>query len=89
MPRVSVTMIGNRLAAANLLPIMVTETLGTAYPSNIMAGVIVLWGDGSYPVALVIFIASIMVIWAKKTPSPTGWGPPPHTTTPPAMILEG
>ncbi|MEN4658784.1 membrane integrity-associated transporter subunit PqiA [Pantoea agglomerans] len=46
---------------ANLLPIMVTETLGTAYPSNIMAGVIVLWGDGSYPVALVIFIASIMV----------------------------
>ena len=38
-----------------------TETLGTAYPSNIMAGVIVLWGDGSYAVALVIFIASIMV----------------------------
>ncbi|MBA2814909.1 membrane integrity-associated transporter subunit PqiA [Candidatus Pantoea persica] len=46
---------------ANLLPIMVTETLGTLYPSNIMAGVILLWSDGSYPVALVIFIASIMV----------------------------
>ncbi|NIF20653.1 membrane integrity-associated transporter subunit PqiA [Candidatus Pantoea multigeneris] len=46
---------------ANLLPIMVTETLGTSYPSNIMAGVILLWSDGSYPVALVIFIASIMV----------------------------
>jgi len=46
---------------ANLLPIMVTETLGTPYPSNIMAGVILLWSDGSYPVALVIFIASIMV----------------------------
>ncbi|MEG3112824.1 membrane integrity-associated transporter subunit PqiA [Pantoea sp. T14] len=46
---------------ANLLPIMVTETLGNAYPSNIMAGVILLWSDGSYPVALVIFIASIMV----------------------------
>ncbi|WP_313619185.1 PqiA/YebS family transporter subunit, partial [Pantoea septica] len=28
---------------ANLLPIMVTETLGTPYPSNIMAGVILLW----------------------------------------------
>jgi paraquat-inducible protein A len=26
-----------------------------------MAGVILLWSDGSYPVALVIFIASIMV----------------------------
>lgn len=46
---------------ANMLPIMVTETLGTPYPSNIMAGVILLWSDGSYPVALVIFIASIMV----------------------------
>lgn len=46
---------------ANLLPIMVTETLGTRHPSNIMAGVILLWSDGSYPVALVIFIASIMV----------------------------
>ena len=46
---------------ANLLPIMVTETLGTPSPSNIMAGVILLWSDGSYPVALVIFIASIMV----------------------------
>ena len=46
---------------ANLMPIMVTETLGNAYPSNIMAGVILLWSDGSYPVALVIFIASIMV----------------------------
>lgn len=48
-------------APANLLPIMITETLGSAMPSNIMAGVILLWGDGSYPVALVIFIASIMV----------------------------
>nr|WP_310616914.1 membrane integrity-associated transporter subunit PqiA [Pantoea cypripedii] len=46
---------------SNIMPIMVTETLGTAYPSNIMAGVILLWSDGSWPVALVIFIASIMV----------------------------
>lgn len=46
---------------ANLMPIMVTETLGTPYPSNIMAGVILLWSDGSWPVALVIFVASIMV----------------------------
>ncbi len=46
---------------ANLLPIMITEALGSKYSSNIMAGVILLWGDGSYPVALIIFIASIMV----------------------------
>jgi len=46
---------------ANLLPIMVTEVLGNQMGSTIMAGVILLWSDGSYPVAMVIFIASIMV----------------------------
>lgn len=46
---------------ANLLPIMVTRALGSKLTSTIMAGVILLWGEGSYPVAMVIFIASIMV----------------------------
>ncbi|PKH24252.1 paraquat-inducible protein A [Enterobacterales bacterium CwR94] len=46
---------------ANLLPIMVTEALGNRMGSTIMAGVVLLWSDGSWPVALVIFIASIMV----------------------------
>lgn len=46
---------------ANILPIMVTDLLGDRMPSTILAGVILLWSDGSYPVALVIFVASIMV----------------------------
>lgn len=46
---------------ANLLPIMITQALGTKITSTIMAGVVLLWGEGSYPVAMVIFIASIMV----------------------------
>lgn len=46
---------------ANLLPIMITEVLGSKIPSTILAGVILLWSEGSYPVAMVIFIASIMV----------------------------
>ncbi|MBS9443220.1 membrane integrity-associated transporter subunit PqiA [Photorhabdus heterorhabditis] len=46
---------------ANVLPMMVTESLGNQSDSTIMAGVILLWSIGSYPVALVIFIASIMV----------------------------
>ncbi len=46
---------------ANILPIMITEGLGSRLNSTIIAGVILLWDDGSYPVALVIFIASIMV----------------------------
>ena len=46
---------------ANIMPIMVTDALGSKITSNIMAGVVLLWSDGSYPVAMVIFIASIMV----------------------------
>lgn len=46
---------------ANLMPIMVTEALGSKITSTIMAGVILLWSEGSWPIALVIFIASIMV----------------------------
>ncbi|MEX0446019.1 membrane integrity-associated transporter subunit PqiA [Xenorhabdus sp. SGI246] len=46
---------------ANALPIMVTQTLGSHINSTILEGIILLWSTGSYPVALVIFIASIMV----------------------------
>lgn len=46
---------------ANILPIMITDLLGDQMPSTILAGVVLLWSEGSYPVALVIFIASIMV----------------------------
>lgn len=46
---------------ANLLPIMITQVLGTPMPSTIMAGVILLWSEGSYPVSMVILIASILV----------------------------
>lgn len=46
---------------SNLMPIMVTEALGNRIHSTIMSGVVLLWSTGSYPVAMVIFIASIMV----------------------------
>lgn len=46
---------------ANILPIMMTDFLGSKFASTILAGVILLWSEGSYPVAMVIFIASIMV----------------------------
>jgi paraquat-inducible protein A len=50
---------------ANLLPIMVTNTLGNEQPSTIIGGVILLWQSGSYPIAFIIFIASILVPVAK------------------------
>lgn len=46
---------------ANLLPIMITDGLGNRLNSTIMSGIIVLWQQGSIPVALMLFIASIML----------------------------
>ncbi len=46
---------------ANVMPIMVTETMGSLYYSTVMDGIIFMWTSGSYPVAAVIFIASVFV----------------------------
>ena len=46
---------------ANLYPIMYTVSLGSSSPSTIMEGVILLWQLGSYPVAAIIFIASVFI----------------------------
>ena len=50
---------------ANVLPITTTTQLGRVIESTIIGGVIHLWEQGSHPVALVIFIASIIVPIAK------------------------
>lgn len=46
---------------ANLLPVMNTTTLGTTEPDTIMGGVVFLYTSGSWPLALVVLIASVMV----------------------------
>ena len=46
---------------ANLLPIMTTDQLGRSVDSTIIGGVVLLWNMGSYPVAIVILIASVLV----------------------------
>jgi len=46
---------------ANLYPMLVTNTFGTRDGSTILGGVILLWEHGSYPIAMVIFFASIMI----------------------------
>jgi paraquat-inducible protein A len=50
---------------ANILPIMTTTMLGTDEPSTILGGVVLLIHHGSYPIAAVIFIASVMVPTGK------------------------
>lgn len=47
---------------ANLLPIMSTSTLtGGETPSTIIGGVLTLWQLQSYPIAIIIFVASVLV----------------------------
>jgi len=47
---------------ANVLPIMTTEQLGRATDSTIIGGVVLLVHHGDYPIAAVIFIASVLVV---------------------------
>jgi paraquat-inducible protein A len=46
---------------ANVLPIMTVTYFGAGEPDTIMSGIILLLQMGSYPIAAVIFIASILV----------------------------
>ncbi|CCQ10952.1 Paraquat-inducible protein A [Pseudoalteromonas luteoviolacea B = ATCC 29581] len=46
---------------ANLLPIMNTQQLQDVIPSTIVTGVLQLWNAGSYPIAIIIFIASVLI----------------------------
>lgn len=46
---------------ANVMPIMETRSLFGSQTDTILSGVIYLWNSGSWPIAAVIFIASIMV----------------------------
>ena len=46
---------------ANLLPIMVVTQLGVEENSTILGGVATFWAMHAYPVAIIIFIASVMI----------------------------
>lgn len=46
---------------ANLYPIMLTESLGRTTPSTIVEGIFLLWEKGSYPIAIIIFAASVFI----------------------------
>jgi len=50
---------------ANLLPIMTVVYWGDGTPENIMSGVISLMNGGMWPLALLIFVASIFIPIAK------------------------
>lgn len=53
------------LLPANLMPIMATISLGYNTPATIIGGVVHMVETGSWPIALIIFVASIVVPIAK------------------------
>ena len=50
---------------ANVLPVMETGSLFGAQSDTIMSGVVYLWTSGSWPLAVIVFVASILVPGAK------------------------
>jgi len=50
---------------ANLLPVMDTSSLFGAQTDTILSGVVYLWTSGSWPLAVIVFIASIAVPMLK------------------------
>ncbi len=46
---------------ANFYPVLITEQFGVQSANTILGGIVVLWENGSYPIAIIILLASIFV----------------------------
>jgi paraquat-inducible protein A len=53
------------IVPANVLPVMISGSLFGSETDTIMSGVVFLWIDGSWPLAVILFIASIAVPFSK------------------------
>ena len=50
---------------ANLLPVTVTSSIGGRQSDTIFSGIVYFWKDGSYGLAVLVFVASILVPMTK------------------------
>jgi paraquat-inducible protein A len=50
---------------ANVLPVLTTTTLGSSESDTILGGVVFLYTSGSWPLALIVLVASVMVPLGK------------------------
>ena len=50
---------------ANLLPVLTTQTLASSRSDTILSGVAVLYTSGSWPLALIVLVASVMIPLGK------------------------
>jgi len=46
---------------ANIYPMLITKQFGSEEGNTLLGGVIMLWEHGSYPIAAIIFVASILI----------------------------
>lgn len=46
---------------ANVLPVLDTQALGSTQDDTILSGVVFLWTSGSWPLAVIVFLASIVI----------------------------
>lgn len=50
---------------SNILPVLTTNSLGESDPSTIMGGVVSLYTSGSWPLALIVLVASVVIPLGK------------------------
>lgn len=50
---------------ANALPVLTTTTLGSSESDTIVSGVVYLYQSGSWPLALIVLVASVMIPLGK------------------------
>lgn len=53
------------LVPAHLLPVMETTSFGRTHPNTIIGGVVALWQSGDVPIAIIVFVASLVIPVAK------------------------
>lgn len=53
------------IVPANVLPVMISGSLFGSEEDTIMSGVVYLWTSGSWPLAVILFVASIVIPAAK------------------------
>src|SRR5512146_1390898 len=58
---------------ANVLPVLTTTALGSSDSDTIMGGVVLLYTTGSWPLALIVLVASVMVPLGKLIALQRGW----------------
>ena len=46
---------------ANVLPVLDTQALSTQQDDTILSGIVFLWTSGSWPLAVIVFIASVLI----------------------------